>query len=138
APAPASEAAPELSNAGGDSATDSLVAGDDGAGAAAIADPQPEPAPPASSPTDPSPAVAARQVGTVVSFTVAPAPAAADAVVKVDGVVRGPAAGSQVVLRPGERRVEILAPGYRPLAFLVDARPDRPAGAPLAVTLEPD
>jgi hypothetical protein len=99
-------------------------------------EPPPAQAPVAGSPP-PRPAGGTRRtVGVGVSFEVRPAAAAAHAVVKVDGLVRGPATGSLLTLRPGIHRLEILAPGYAPWTLEVEARPDAGAAGPLEVTLE--
>jgi hypothetical protein len=76
------------------------------------------------------------QVGGAVTFVVAPAAAARRAVVKVDGLVRGPAAGSLLTLRPGEHRVEIVAEGFAPLLLRLESRPGGGAPDRLEVTLQ--
>ncbi len=63
-----------------------------------------------------------REVGTALTFRLIPAEAADGAVVKVDGIVRGPAAGSVITLSPGQRRIEIVALGFEPTTLLVMAR----------------
>ena len=75
------------------------------------------------------------QIGGAVTFVVAPAEAARRAVVKVDGLVRGPAAGSLLTLRPGEHRVEIVAEGFAPLVLHVESRPGGGDPSRLEVTM---
>ena len=75
------------------------------------------------------------QVGGAVTFVVAPAEAARRAVVKVDGLVRGPAAGSLLTLRPGEHRIEIVAEGFAPLLLDVESRPGGGDPSRLEVTM---
>ena len=79
--------------------------------------------------------VSVRVVGLAVTFAISPPAAASRAVLKVDGLVRGPAAASLVTLRPGEHRLEILAEGYEPLVVLVEARPDPAASTRLDLSM---
>jgi hypothetical protein len=64
-----------------------------------------------------------RTVGGAVTFAITPPEASRQAIVRVDGLVRGPATGSVHTLRPGEHRIEILADGFAPLVLVVDSRP---------------
>lgn len=75
---------------------------------------------------EPAPAPA-RTVGTVVTFRIQPNEAAASAVVKIDGLVRGMAQGSAMTLRPGRHEIVITSPGFAAETLLVDARD---SGAP--------
>jgi hypothetical protein len=84
-------------------------------------------------PLDPEPA--RRRVATAVTFAIAPPEAAERAVVKVDGLVRGPAAGSLVTLRPGPHRLEIVAEGFEPLTVEVEAGAGTDAPGRLELTL---
>lgn len=65
---------------------------------------------------------APREVSGAVIFHVTPAEAADQAVLKVDGLVRGPAANSLVTLSPGLHRLDIVAAGFEPVTLLVRAR----------------
>lgn len=80
---------------------------------------------------------AERVVGSAVTFVLAPAAAASVAVVKVDGIVRGPATGSLVSLRPGVRRVELTADGFEPLTVLVNSQPGAATPTALTLTMQP-
>ncbi|HVS33045.1 MAG TPA: protein kinase [Thermoanaerobaculia bacterium] len=71
-------------------------------------------------PVDQGPAP--RIVGGMVTFRVRPEDAAAGAVVKIDGLVRGLAAGSAMTLRPGRHEIVITAPGFMLETIVVDAR----------------
>jgi len=72
-------------------------------------------------------AVERRAVGGSLVLHVLPPAAEASAVLKVDGLVRGPAAGSVHFLTPGEHRIEVTARGFA--AYVLDVRAD--AGAPV-------
>jgi serine/threonine protein kinase len=75
-------------------------------------------------------------VGGIVTFRISPPDAAESAVAKIDGLVRGLAAGSMMTLRPGRHRIEIIAAGYEPVELLVESRADGGATTELAVRLE--
>jgi serine/threonine-protein kinase len=90
-----------------------------------------EPPPPAEPDAEPQAAL----VAGAIMFEIAPPDAANRAVVKVDGLVRGPAVGSVVMLTPGRRRIEIIARGFAPHLMVVESRPDPGLPARLAVTM---
>ncbi|HUO83181.1 MAG TPA: serine/threonine-protein kinase [Gammaproteobacteria bacterium] len=77
-----------------------------------------------------------RLVGRALIFTVAPPDAARRAVVKVDELVRGPAAGSLVSLQPGLHRIEIVAEGFAPVAMLVESRTEIDSPSRLTVAMD--
>lgn len=77
---------------------------------------------------------ARRVVGNAISVEVSPSEVSADAIVKVDGLVRG-LAGSLMTLKPGPHAIEVVAPGYEPTLIEVEAREDAPTPSVVAVTL---
>jgi serine/threonine protein kinase len=103
---------------------------------------RPPPEPPAETPAATPPDAAdarppSRVVGRAVSFTVTPAGAAQVAVVKVDGLVRGPAARSVITLLPGRHQIEIVAAGYEPNVLLVESQAGVVETEPLPVAMRP-
>ena len=74
----------------------------------------------------------------MVTFSVTPPEASRAAVVRVDGLVRGPARSSLLTLQPGEHRIEVLADGFAPAVLLVDSRPQAGESSRLEVTMTPE
>lgn len=92
---------------------------------------------PGSDPPATKEAVPPRQiVGRALTFAIAPPDAARRAVVKVDELVRGPAAGSLVSLQPGLHRIEIVAEGFAPVAMLVESRTEVESPSRLTVAMD--
>lgn len=87
-------------------------------------------------PTDEEAAPQRRLVGRALIFAIAPPDAARRAVVKVDELVRGPAAGSLVSLQPGLHRIEIVAEGFAPVAMLVESRTEVESPSRLTVAMD--
>ncbi|MDX9720264.1 MAG: PEGA domain-containing protein, partial [Myxococcota bacterium] len=63
--------------------------------------------------------------------------AASDAEVWVDGGLLG-AAGESLEVKPGEHRVELRAPGYRPIEMSFEIRPGKRRTLPIAMLREPE